>query len=49
MSADYCPQCDGDPRRRANVEPHKTHELYPVVQETLAEPLKPDDNQWLED
>ena len=25
MSDTYCPLCDGDPRRRANVEPHKAH------------------------
>ena len=39
MSDDtYCPLCDGDPRRRANVEPHKAHSQAPPKQETPALP-----------
>ena len=26
MSAEYCPDCGGDPRRPENLEPHKQHE-----------------------
>lgn len=29
MSADYCAECQGDPRRKENLERHKAHDQAP--------------------
>ncbi len=51
--AQYCQACAGDPRRRANQEPHKRHELESpgTLPGNPSRPPLPDnsgDTAWLE-
>ncbi len=52
--AQYCQACDGDPRRRLNVERHKAHERESAEPTVPGKPSSPPlpvnlgDDSWLE-
>ena len=45
MSTTYCAECNGDPRRRENVERHKQHEPLEPKPNALPDDSKED---WLD-